>query len=104
MKAALALVLIAGAIGGFAARPAIDDAAFAVSENCDRATLPDASGRYRAVGATCQIADWIAYGVDFAPNPRATACWIADMRPTDANIEACTGQPISLAAEPDPRN
>ncbi|TIS37518.1 hypothetical protein [Mesorhizobium sp.] len=88
----LLLSFVAGSLltGSQAGR--IYDAAFYYSETCDRAPLPNRAGRYQAIGPVCHLADWLVYGS--ALSEPTAACALASARPTDANIEACTGEPI----------
>ncbi|ESW92933.1 hypothetical protein NKL07_21900 [Mesorhizobium sp. C280B] len=92
MRALLLSAFVAGALVSGLQAGRIYDAAFVYSESCDRAPLPNAFGRYQAKGLVCHLADYIVYGASL--QQPVTACTLARAVPTDANIEACTGQPI----------
>lgn len=92
MKLLLLSAFASGALVAGLQAGRIYDTAMSYSESCDRAPLPNAYGRYEAKGVACHLADYIVYG-DALQQP-VTACLLARTVPTDANIEACTGQPI----------
>ncbi len=91
----LLIIFTAGAIFGGIASHKAEYVAADYAATCARSD-EWADGVFPSLSWDCKLADVISWDMD-VPERDVDFCVLADMYPTDANIEACTGEPIDLA-------